>query len=59
MVVEIEPQIENEDCGWAKEKTNAVSTLKFTNQKGGIEGGKRQKRQGFFILLKKFFRGLT
>ena len=58
-MVEIEPKIENEDCGWAKEKTNTVNTLKFTNQKGGIEGGKRQKRQGVFISSKIFFRGLT
>ena len=57
-MVEIEPKIENEDCGWAKEK-KPVNTLKFTNQKGGIEGGKRQKRQGVFISSKNFFLGLT
>ena len=42
-----------------KMKTNTVNTLKFNNQKGGIEGGKQQKRQGFFISSKNFFRGLT
>ena len=55
MVVEIEPKIENEDCGWAKEKTNTVNTLKFTNQKGGIEGRKQQKNRGFFISSIFFF----
>ena len=43
------------NCGWAKEKTNTVNTLKFTNQKGGIEDGKRQKKRDIFTSIKFFF----
>ena len=59
MVVEIEPKNRKRRLWLGKRKNKHSQHLKFTNQKGGIEGGKRQKRQGVFHLVKKIFSGIN
>ena len=52
-------KMKNERLWLGRRKNKHSQHLKFTNQKGGIEGGKGQKKRDVFISSKIFFRGLT